>query len=361
MTFGQHLGELRDCLMKAVAGLAVGFIIGLLIGGHVVTFIQRPLSRALTRYYEKESEDRVKAEVAKLKEAGEDIPWTPAEITHRVEEEKLLAEEIYLDPDEVIGALKRTFPTLAKDLPTPKRGEAAPNAKPAAAEKTPSSASEKTPSATPADKMIRLFLWHRSADDPRVRIKSLNAQEAFGVYVKASLLVGVLLASPWLFFQIWNFVAAGLYPHERRYVHMYLPFSLGLFLVGAGLAFFVVFEPVLNFLFSFNRSMGIDPDPRINEWLGFVLMLPLGFGIAFQLPLVMLFLERIGVFSVANYLSQWRVAVLVIFVVAAILTPPDPYSMMLMAAPLSLLYFGGVALCKLLPKHKSPYRELTPR
>ena len=215
------------------------------------------------------------------------------------------------------------------------------------------------PRAQPSDseKLLRLFLWHRTEDDPRIRIKSLNAQEAFGVYVKASLLVGVLLASPWIFYQIWHFVAAGLYPHERQYVHIYLPFSLGLFLAGAAVAFFLVFEPVLNFLFSFNRSLGIDPDPRINEWLGFVLLLPVGFGIAFQLPLVMLFLERIGVFTVKSYLAQWRIAVLVIFVLAAFLCPPDPYSMLLMAFPLTFLYFGGILLCKLLPRKTNPFGE----
>ena len=119
----------------------------------------------------------------------------------------------------------------------------------------------------------------------------------------------------------------------------------------------MVFEPVLNFLFSFNRSLGIDPDPRINEWLGFVLLLPVGFGIGFQLPLVMLFLERIGVFTVRSYLAQWRVAVLVIFVLAAMLTPPDPYSMLLMAFPLTFLYFGGILLCKLLPRKPNPFGE----
>jgi sec-independent protein translocase protein TatC len=175
------------------------------------------------------------------------------------------------------------------------------------------------------------------------------------VYVKASLLVGVLLASPWIFIQIWNFVAAGLYPHERHYVHLYLPFSIGLFLVGAALAFFVVFEPVLNFLLSFNRMTGIAPEPRINEWLSFVLLLPVGFGIGFQLPLVMLFLERIGLFTVAGYLKQWRIAVLVIFVIAALVTPPDPSSMTLLACALVFLYFGGILLCKVMPRHKTSH------
>jgi sec-independent protein translocase protein TatC len=103
--------------------------------------------------------------------------------------------------------------------------------------------------------------------------------------------------------------------------------------------------------------LGIDPDPRINEWLGFVLLLPVGFGVAFQLPLVMLFLERIGVLTVKDYYSYWRVAILVIFVIAAVLAPPDPYSMLLMAFPLTFLYFGGILLCKFLPRRQHPFGE----
>jgi sec-independent protein translocase protein TatC len=99
--------------------------------------------------------------------------------------------------------------------------------------------------------------------------------------------------------------------------------------------------------------MGIDPDPRIDEWLSFVLLLPLGFGISFQLPLVMLFLERIGVFSVAAYVEKWRVAVLVIAVLSMLLTPADPGSMLLMAVPLIVLYFGGVLLCRFMPRRKA--------
>ena len=89
--------------------------------------------------------------------------------------------------------------------------------------------------------------------------------------------------------------------------------SLVLFLAGAGGAYFLAFDKVLAFLLSFNSMMGIDPDLRINEWMSFALLLPLAFGISFQLPLVMLFLERIGLFTVKTYLASWRMAVLVIF------------------------------------------------
>jgi sec-independent protein translocase protein TatC len=187
-------------------------------------------------------------------------------------------------------------------------------------------------------------------DDPRLRVVGLSVQEPFSVYIKAAFVVGAVIASPFVFYYLWNFVAVGLYPHEKKYVHLFLPISLGLFLAGVALAFFVVFRYVLAFLFQFYEWMGIDPDPRITDWLSFVLILPLGFGISFQLPLVMLFLERIGVFTVAAYMGQWRMAVLVIFVIAMILTPSDPYSMLLMAVPLTVLYFGGVAMCRFMPR-----------
>jgi sec-independent protein translocase protein TatC len=131
---------------------------------------------------------------------------------------------------------------------------------------------------------------------------------------------------------------------------MFLPFSLALFFLGAATAYLFVFEPVLKFLFGFNRSLGIDPDPKINEWLGFVLLLPLGFGISFQLPLVMLFLERIGVATSRDFIEKWRFAVLAIFVVSAVLTPADPYSVFFMAVPLTILYFGGILLTTYLPR-----------
>jgi sec-independent protein translocase protein TatC len=92
--------------------------------------------------------------------------------------------------------------------------------------------------------------------------------------------------------------------------------------------------------------------------LSFVLFLPLGFGVSFQLPLVMLFLERIGIFNVKTYLGHWRIAVLVIAFISMVLTPAEPYSMMLMCAPLIGLYFFGVALCAWMPRRKTPFGDV---
>jgi sec-independent protein translocase protein TatC len=133
---------------------------------------------------------------------------------------------------------------------------------------------------------------------------------------------------------------------------------VGLFLAGAALAYFVAIRFVLRFMLWFNDLMAVDPMPRISDYLNFVMILPLGFGISFQLPLVMLFLERIGIFSVSTYLSHWRIAVLVIAFLAMILTPAEPYSMMFMATPLIGLYFFGILLCRWMPRRTTPFGEV---
>ncbi len=344
MTFGEHLEELRGCLFRSLVGLVAGFVVGLFVGNQVVQFIKLPLKNALEDYQEDKSLRDAEKKLEELQNQGMALPANPAELKHLVKKEKLIPEQVYVQPEEMLPALKARFPEQLKDFPLP--------------EKTPKESAESSgassrPIEVNREELLPVFIWR----PVHIPITSLNAQEPFIIFMKASLLVGALLASPWIFYQIWSFVAAGLYPHEKYYVHMFLPISLGLFLGGAALAFFAVFPPVLDFLFSFNRWLGIEPDPRISEWLSFVLFLPLGFGVAFQLPLVMLFLERIGVFTVETYLGSWRISMLVIFVIAMVLTPADPYSMFLMALPLVVLYLTGVAMCHFMPRRKSPFDE----
>lgn len=187
--------------------------------------------------------------------------------------------------------------------------------------------------------------------------QSLGTTEPFMIFLKAALLVGAIVAGPVIFYFLWNFVAAGLYPTEQQYVYFYMPFSILLFAGGVTIAFVFAFEPVLRFLFSFNQMMGIDPQPQIGQWLSFVLTMPLGFGIAFQLPLAMLLLNRIGMLSLETYISQWKVAVMVIAFLSMILTPADPISMMLLGVPLLALYGLGIALCYFLPANRRPFPE----
>jgi sec-independent protein translocase protein TatC len=349
MTFGEHLEELRVCLVRATLGLAVAVVVGFLVARPVVHLVEQPLKRALGKYYTGQSLRTFDSWQPRMA-GGPALPYSRTEVVDAVERHGLSFELREVHPDR----LARVLGSRAAD-----GGSAAPGAAgPLAA--TPAVGGEAGLGVTQApptggapfvlDDLVPLLLWQPLARDPRVSITTLSAQEAFGIYIKAALLVGIVLSSPWIFYQLWTFVAAGLYPHEKRWVHLFLPVSTGLFLAGVALAFFFVFDFVLDYLLQFNAWLGLDPDPRISEWMSFVLILPVGFGIGFQLPLVMLFLERIGVMDVATYAAQWRMAVVVIFVVSAVLTPADPYSLLFLAVPLCLLYFGGLLLCRLLPR-----------
>jgi sec-independent protein translocase protein TatC len=141
-------------------------------------------------------------------------------------------------------------------------------------------------------------------------------------------------------------VAAGLYSHERRYVHVYLPLSVGLFLGGAMFAFYLALPLVLDFLLGFNRWLGVVPQIRLSEWVSFVILLPVMFGISFQLPLIMLFLERIGIFTISDFRSRRRLAIFAMAVASMMLSPGgDAGTMLLMFVPLVILYEFGIVLC----------------
>ena len=324
MTFGEHLDELRVVLFRALIGLVIGFVVGLSVSKYVVRWINTPLKTAMEAHYGQLAEEQL----------SEIYPENvPKDLKKFMKDERLLFDEVYLEQAElerIAGDAPSDFSDISTDTKV---------------------AELSIP--VPSQRMVKTRIWRKARTD----VQSLSAQEPFMIWVKAGFFTGMLLASPYIFWQIWSFVAAGLYPHEKRYVFMFLPISLVLFWTGAAMAFFIVFQYVLKFLFQFNRALDIQTDPRISEWIGFVLILPLGFGIAFQLPLVMFFLNRIGIFTVRSYLEKWRIAVLVIFVLSMFLTPADPMSMMLMAAPLTALYFLGVAMAQYMPRGRNPFTE----
>ena len=417
MSFGEHLEELRVALFRAVLGLVIGFAIGLWISKDVMNWMQFPLKSALENYYiEKTVEDlhlkypegftpelaafvrenrlvfdelyleagevrrvgaKLAAEDALETQNAKPTPDSPQAAKPAPEKPAVEKPAVEKPTAEKPTAEQPTAEQLAMEKPAAEKPAAEKRAadEPAAAAASRKGDKEGFPDEhpiptgvsvtagglsihrdeipTPKSYLVNFRTWR----PVKMEVRSLNAQEAFMIWMKAGFISGVVVASPWIFVQVWNFVAAGLYPHEKNYVYLYLPFSLILFLAGAGMAFFFVFEPVLDFLFSFNKKLNIDPDPRISEWLGFVLILPLGFGISFQLPLVMLFVHRLGLVSLQTYLNKWRVAILAIFVISAVLTPADPISIFLMAVPLTLLYFLGIGLCKWMPRVQNPYAE----
>ncbi len=365
MTFGEHLEVLRVHLIRAIIGLVLVVVICLLNGTKLVNVIRGPIDHALAKYSKLQVEDDVAEGLAEqfgldtLRELffGEE---DKVEIDPETGEEYVVEEELVPHPEivkvkipvkELVKALHRVDPKAypsadATTSETPDKGDAA---------SSESDESSEEPSVVLSLTAPEFAQFQATVQQSR-RAITLNVQEAFITYIKVSVIAGVVFSSPWLFYQMWQFVASGLYPHERRYVYLYGGISLVLFLVGAAFCFYAVFPFVLNFLLKFNATLEISPQIRISEWISFAVMLPLMFGISFQLPLVMLFLERISILNAEQYKEQRRMAVLVIAILSMLLTPADPMSMLLMMLPLIFLYELGIKLCKWAPS-SSPFES----
>jgi sec-independent protein translocase protein TatC len=175
--------------------------------------------------------------------------------------------------------------------------------------------------------------------------------EAFFTYLKVAFLTGIFVASPVILYQAWLFVAPALYSHEKRYAIPFVIFSTLLFFGGAAFGYFIVFRYGFQFFMGFATDF-IKPAPTLKEYLSFCSILLLTFGLVFELPLFILFLAKLGVVD-ARMLSRNRRYVIVgIFVVAAIFTPPDVVTQVMMAAPLLILYEVSILLAKIVVKKK---------
>jgi len=186
--------------------------------------------------------------------------------------------------------------------------------------------------------------------DSEKYLKGMGIMEAFMVYFKMSLLCGFILACPWIFYQMWAFIGAGLYPHEKRLVNVYLPYSIGLFLIGCLLCQFLVMPRAVDAMLAFYKWIDVDPDLRLNEWLSFALLMPLVFGISFQTPLVMMFLNKVGIVTYETHKRTWRYAMFGLALGTALLCPStDVVSWLSLFIPTFGLYLVGVLICYLRP------------
>jgi sec-independent protein translocase protein TatC len=307
MSFGEHIEELRRHLILALLGLAVGVIIAFVpyldLGKRVLQTMEGPAQASLDKFYRERAHER--AEKANANKEFGDLT------------------AFHVDAADFADA----FRTLAPDIKLPTR----------------ESLKGKTVTLRMAQNRAQQILDVAQNIESKAALVSLAPLETFMIYFMVCIATGLVVTSPWVFYQLWAFVAAGLYRHERHYVHRFLPFSIGLFLAGVFLCFFIVLPVTLNFLLEFNVWLGIEPTLRISEWISFATILPLVFGACFQTPLVMLFLERIGIFTADDFRAKRRIAILIMVIVAAVITPTqDPFSLMLLAVPMILLYELGI-------------------
>lgn len=176
-------------------------------------------------------------------------------------------------------------------------------------------------------------------------LSTLTYPEGFLIYFKASLIAAFILSGPFIIYQLWQFISAGLYASEKKYVLFYLPFSLAFFLGGVLFSYFVFIPVMLKFLAAYPNPLLVENIFNLTGYFNLLIMLTFIMGLVFQLPLVMLFLVQIKIITPAIYRSKIKISLLLAFVLAAIITPSgDPINQTLVALPLFLLYLLGILI-----------------
>lgn len=173
------------------------------------------------------------------------------------------------------------------------------------------------------------------------------------LYINFGLYLGIALAMPWVLYQIWLFVAPGLYKHERKAVASFISSAMVLFLCGVAFGYFVMLPRVLMFVVEFSNSGPIKPWIDINEYFSLILIVLLGLGVVFELPVVVFILSLFGIVTPKFLLKNFRYAMLIITIVAAVVTPsPDATTMLIFMAPMVVLYFVGVFVSYMVLRRK---------
>jgi sec-independent protein translocase protein TatC len=179
-----------------------------------------------------------------------------------------------------------------------------------------------------------------------VNLQALDVAEPFLLYLKASLVLAGLISSPWLFYQAWAFVSAGLYKHERRFVYCAAPVSAILFVTGVLFFLLGIAPMVFKFFARFNLGVEFVYQPQITKTVNFILLLALVFGAAFQTPIAIVFAERMGLVTIETLCRIRKYVFLTAFVVGAMATPPDVVSQIALAVPLYILYEVSIIVCR---------------
>src|SRR5262249_36840340 len=330
MSFGDHIEELRTHLLRAIGGFIVGMLVAFIFSSYVFKIITAPVEEQLMAFYNR----RVEKEARRLKEG------------HPEAERVNAAKE---GPAQVqVGDLGALLAKMGIQAQKPEEGALADD-----------DWIDVPMRIKPLEWEITMSEAQRVITRPAT-LSTLGIMEGFMAYIKIAAATGLVISSPWVFWQIWAFIAAGLYPHEKKYVHKYLPMSLALFLTGVVVCQLLVIPKAIQGLLWFNEWLGLEPELRFNEWLSFALLLPVVFGFSFQTPMVMLFLAKLGILDAESFRKKRRMAWFVMAIFSAIFTPADALSMLMMWVPMVGLYELGIVLVQYSAKASEEEMESSP-
>lgn len=199
-----------------------------------------------------------------------------------------------------------------------------------------------------SEQLLTFLMQPYAASNPAgAALQTLRPTEGLETYFKVSLLSGIVLAMPVILFEVWRFLSPGLHAHEKRYVYIFIPSALVLFGLGLAFAWFVLAPAAIFFLANFMTDVFLTQWTS-QEYISFIIRLLLWISLAFELPVVVYLMARVGFVTADTLRSQWRIALVGIAVLAAVITPSiDPVTMLLTMAPLFALYILSIGLARI--------------
>lgn len=318
MSFLEHLDELRTRLIRSMAFVLIAAFACWFVSGYIYNFLARPVQKALA-----DAQQQRKVTIAGLNGQVSAVPLSSLQANDRLR--FVFPELTRLGPASIPAGTSVTARVdkdpqgtlvLVTDEPLVAGNDVIPK-------------DVKLP--------LDLSKGYEKSTDPNDKLIVTTALEPFALYVKVSLYAAIALAVPFLLWQIWAFVSPGLYPHERKYVTPFIALSTIFFVLGAATAYYLIFPPAAKYL------LGLGSDFRLllkaDDYFDFIILLMLGMGAVAQMPAITYVLARMGLVTARWMLKVWRVAIIVILIVAAVLSPTnDVPNMLLFAAPMFVLY-----------------------
>ena len=341
-----HLVELRERLAKSVLAVFIGFIVAFTFHNAILSWMTKPLNDALV-------------EVGKIVEQRNYQSWKIKQESNTTTQPKVNSANIALKEAISAKSLSETLKEASKvieDSNATATERALAKLLISASKSADAIAKNSQELAYALSKELNITIGKESE---RLRDKSFDGMitthqvgGAFFVALKVSFFAGILIAMPVILWQIWQFIAPGLYENEKK---MVLPFVIGgsiMFLVGVLFAYYVVTPFGFQFLITFGSFL-YTPLINIEDYVGFFTKIMFGFGLAFELPVFAYFLALLGLITDKTLINFFKYAIVIIFLIAALLTPPDVLTQLLMAAPLILLYGISILIVRYVNPDKS--------
>ncbi len=335
MSFLDHLDELRKRLIRSALFIAAAFVICWVFSDKIYNFLQVPVLAAMREAKRGPSPD-IKGAVVALSDLadGTDVIFTlptDAKIGDvLIAAGTAVPAKVKRDTDGALQLVTGSYWVISDRTVIEK------------------------------DTIIppKLYEWATTQMGRDNQLVVPTVQGAFNLYIKVSFYAAIFFAVPFLLVQVWGFVAPGLYPHEKSYAAPIIIMASAFFLIGCAFAYYIAFPRAANFLLGVATGGNLRPLVTADEYFDLIIIIMLGLGVVFEIPTITFFTSRLGLVSPGLLLRVWRYAVVVIFIIAAVLSPTtDVPNLLVFAAPMLLLYFASVGIAWVFHRRRQTEKE----